>query len=181
MDVFNQSLYRDLLRSEITGFHLLASNSGMPDSRHIIAHLLSTAKKEIIIFCHKLSSDVYGDMFVINGLKQAYCNNPHLPCVVMIRERMPESSDFLDILLSHGAGVYCDVESDAQGIQLPPDTMIIDRKSARIERPVSTRIGDIIYNPGNNIDPFAEKKLTKAYLALRDLHERIKKQRLSPK
>lgn len=151
-------------------FELHIDNDDREHALVVVKNLIASAKSEIILLCHKLSKEIYNNEEVIKALKAAYRHNPALKCIAMVRRAAPDDSSFLNILLQHGAGIYCEVDKNEKAKKIN-DAIIIDRRAARLETDENESQADVIICRADSPMNDKRKRILTAYLQLRELHE----------
>lgn len=127
----------DVLRS---GKQTIIPSSGRQETKVLIMKLLRRAKKEVVIFCHRLAHDVWGSVEVCDALVEAYRNNPDLSVQVFIRDKAPAWSPFVSTLISHGVRVRANIQSEET------DVFLVDGIHGREESKVGRKAKGHFYD-----------------------------------
>lgn len=122
------------------GKQTIIPNSGRHETKVLIMKLLRRAKKEVVIFCHRLAHDVWGSVEVCEALVEAYRNNPDLNVRVFIRDKAPAWSPFVSTLISHGVRVRANIQSDET------DVFLVDGIHGREESKVGRKAKGHFYD-----------------------------------
>lgn len=182
MDALTSSFQDDLKNAIKDKYSLLLQNSSREKAVAVSETMFGSAEKEVIFLTHRLSREIYAQQSVIDALRHAYEIHPNMKCIAMVRSPFAEQSDFLNILIAHGAGIYCNVDNIlrdasetsklAHKLQKIQDCLVVDRNTARIETDSDTRQADVLVGgaaPDNN-----RPRIDKAYKELRQLHHLLK-------
>lgn len=95
----------------------------------LIKNLIRNAKDEIIILCHRMAQEIYGDKGVLKALEDAYRRNPKLKVHAYVRAEIPDLTPFIATLIDHDA----DIRTNYTSCGDCKDIVVVDRKSGRME------------------------------------------------
>lgn len=161
-------------------FELDLKNDSRKHALIVMRDFIASARDEIILLCHKLSKEIYDDDEVVKALDLAYSRNRNLKCIAMVREKLPDDSAFLSVLIRNGAGIYCGIGNNKttsehhSGVAIQ-DAIVVDRRAARIETDAQKRHADVIVckrsapRDGHRLSN-KMKRVLETYIMLRELH-----------
>ena len=140
-DAYESAMEQALKESE-AGAPVKLDNFDRSHATKAIRFMLSRAEKEIVLFCHKLAADVYSNRAMLDALKSALSKGVKMR--VFVRDSMPESSLFNDVIALYNVPVVCGLNKFRQTHEIA-DFCLVDQNLLRREEDAHHRSASLFF------------------------------------